>query len=225
MFTTSFYHEDPKMAGQRRRLVAELKLKGIESTRVLDAIGLVPRQLFFPKDFEQYVYRDAAFPIGEGQTISQPFTVAMQSQLLDLPKGSKVLEIGTGSGYQAAVLSAMGMLVYSVEVIKPLLLQATQVLKNIDSDIKLYLGDGTLGLPKEGPFDGILVTAGAPEVPRNYIDQLKIGGKLVIPVGSNRQSQQMLRVTRISERESKTEVCGDFKFVPLVGKNGWSSES
>lgn len=209
------------MTGQRRRLIEELKQKGIVSTRVLEAMSAVPRQLFFPKDFEQYVYRDAAFPIGEGQTISQPFTVAFQSQLLELPVGSKVLEIGTGSGYQAAVLSAMGFKVFSVEVIKSLLLEATKVLKNIDSEIKLFLGDGTLGLPNEAPFDGILVTAGAPDVPETYIKQLQIGGKIIIPVGGQKEKQQMMRVTRISNSETQTEIFGGFRFVPLVGKNGW----
>jgi len=211
------------MRGQRTKLVVELRKKGISSEKVLEAIGKVPRQLFFPKDFEQFVYRDAAFPIGHGQTISQPYTVAFQTELLHIQKGDKILEIGTGSGYQAAVLSAMGANVYSVEVVKSLLVEATKVLKNIDSNIKLFHGDGTLGLSSEAPFDAILVTAGAPDVPETYMQQLKIGGRLVIPVGQNRESQQMLRVTRTSQTEFRTEVFGNFKFVPLLGAKGWKT--
>jgi protein-L-isoaspartate(D-aspartate) O-methyltransferase len=222
MFTTDYFQEDPKMRGLRSKLVLELKNKGIASARVLEAIGKVPRQLFFPRDFEQFVYRDAAFPIGQGQTISQPYTVAFQTELLLLKPGDKVLEIGTGSGYQAAVLSALGAEVHSVEVLRPLLNEASKVLKNIDSSIQLYHGDGTLGLPSQAPFDAILVTAGAPKVPDEYLRQLKIGGRLVIPVGDQRENQKMLRVTRTSQTESRTEVFGNFKFVPLLGKNGWS---
>lgn len=221
MFTTEFYKEEVQMMGLRQKLVKALQAKGIVSTRVLDAMMQVPRQLFFPKDFTQFIYRDEAFPIGYGQTISQPYTVAFQTQLLDLAEGAKVLEIGTGSGYQAAVLSAMGARVFSVEVVKELLAEATKVLKNIDSDIKLFYGDGTLGLPSEAPFDAILVTAGAPTVPMQYIQQLKIGGKLVIPVGQQKEAQQMLRLTKLSDKETSTETFGDFKFVPLKGQNGW----
>lgn len=209
------------MAGQRRLLVEELKRKGIVSAEVLQAIGMVPRQLFFPPDFEQFVYRDAAFPIGHGQTISQPYTVAFQSQLLQLRAGEKVLEIGTGSGYQAAVLLAMGADLYSVEIVKALLLEASKVLKNLDSNVKLYHGDGSMGLESMAPFDGILVTAGAPEVPESLIKQLKTGGRLVIPVGDAKEVQKMIRVTKISPNQTKTEVFGDFRFVPLLGKEGW----
>jgi len=201
--------------------VEELMRKGIQSTAVLAAVGKVPRQLFFPSDFEQFYYRDAAFPIGHGQTISQPYTVAFQSELLDLVKGDKILEIGTGSGYQAAILSALGANVYSVELVKELLVQASKVLRNLDREIKLFLGDGTLGLQSEAPYDGIIVTAGAPEVPQSLINQLAIGGKLVIPVGSDREIQKMMRITRLSVNQTKTEVFGNFKFVPLIGKEGW----
>lgn len=221
MFTNKNFHETQMLAGQRRKLVEELKRKGIVSKAVLEAIGQVPRQLFFPKDFEQFIYRDAAFPIGHGQTISQPYTVAYQTELLCLSKGEKVLEIGTGSGYQAAVLAAMGVSVYTVEVIRELVTEAAKVLKNIDSGIKVYLGDGTLGLPQEQPYDAILVTAGAPNVPEELMKQLKPGGRIVIPVGDNKTDQRMLRVTKISEKHSKTESFGTFKFVPLTGKNGW----
>jgi protein-L-isoaspartate(D-aspartate) O-methyltransferase len=221
MFTTKGLQEDPKFVGLRRRLAEEVKKKGIKSAKVIDAIGAVPRQLFFPIDFEQFAYRDAAFPIGHGQTISQPFTVAYQTELLDLNDGDKVLEIGTGSGYQAAVLSAAGAKVYSVEVVKQLLVMATKVLKNLDRDIKLYLGDGSLGLPSEAPYQGIIVTAGAPEIPKSLIEQLAIGGRLIVPVGNDKENQKMMRITKLSATQTKTEVFGDFKFVPLVGKEGW----
>lgn len=221
MFKTGNFTENPQMAGLRRKLVEELKRKGIHSQRVLEAMNMVPRQLFFPADFAQFVYRDAAFPIGYGQTISQPYTVAYQTELLDLQVGEKVLEIGTGSGYQAAILSALGVELHSVEVVKELLTAARQVLRNIDSSIKLYLGDGSLGLPAVAPFDAILVTAGAPEVPMAYIEQLKTGGRLVIPVGKGKDDQKMMRITRLNGQNTKTEVFGDFKFVPLIGKNGW----
>lgn len=221
MFTTDWYKEDPKLAGQRAMLVNALRGKGITDEAVLQAIGKVPRQLFFPSDFEQFVYRDAAFPIGHGQTISQPFTVAFQSQLLALKPGEKVLEIGTGSGYQAAVLSALGAEVFTVEVIKPLLSQAQRVLKNMDSGMKLFLGDGSLGLKTHAPYDAILVTAGAPDVPQSLLEQLKIGGRLVIPVGSSKENQVMMRIIKTSAVETVSKSFGNFKFVPLVGKEGW----
>lgn len=210
-------HEDPKMAGQRRKLIGELRGKGIVSERVLEAMGKVPRQAFFPKDFHQFVYRDAAFPIGHGQTISQPYTVAFQSQLLEIMPGQKVLEIGTGSGYQAAILACMDAEVYSVEIIKDLLIKAGAVLKNLDIPAKLFHGDGSLGLAQIGDFDAILVTAGAKEIPATYLSQLKIGGRLVIPVGENLEALKMQRITKLGKDNYKTEIFGEFKFVPLVG--------
>lgn len=221
MFTNEKFNESHIMAGQRRKLVEELRRKGISSKAVLEAIGSVPRQLFFPKDFQQFIYRDAAFPIGHGQTISQPYTVAYQTELLCLQRGERVLEIGTGSGYQAAVLAAMGVQVYTVELIAALVQEAAAVLKNLDSSIGVYKGDGSLGLPAEAPFDAILVTAGAPEIPAGLMQQLRDGGRMVIPVGDSKNDQKMLRVTRISGAQSRTEVFGDFKFVPLLGREGW----
>ena len=221
MFTNERFNESHIMAGQRRKLVDELRRKGISSAAVLEAIGSVPRQLFFPRDFQQFIYRDAAFPIGHGQTISQPYTVAYQTELLHLKKGERVLEIGTGSGYQAAVLAAMGVQVYTVELIPALVQEAAALLKNIDSSIAVFKGDGSLGLPSEAPFDAILVTAGAPEVPAGLVQQLRDGGRMVIPVGDSKNDQKMLRVTRISASQNKTEVFGDFKFVPLIGKDAW----
>lgn len=207
--------------GQRKRLVDELRKKGIQSESVLKAIETVPRQWFFPKDFDQFVYRDAAFPIDHGQTISQPYTVAYQTQLLGLNRGDKVLEIGTGSGYQAAVLLAMGVEVYSVEYLLPLLKTTGEVFKAMGSKIQLFHGDGTLGLPSCAPFDAIVVTAGAPAVPNTYIQQLKVGGRLVIPVGELAEEQKMMRITKVSESQTKTEILQDCKFVPLKGKLGW----
>jgi protein-L-isoaspartate(D-aspartate) O-methyltransferase len=207
--------------GQRKRLVDELRKKGIQSESVLSAMNSVPRQWFFPKDFEHFVYRDAAFPIDHGQTISQPYTVAYQSQLLGIDRGAKVLEIGTGSGYQAAVLLAMGAEVYSVEYILPLLKTASEVFKAMGSKIQLFHGDGTLGLPTHAPFDAIVVTAGAPSVPDTYIQQLSIGGRLVIPVGDQTDEQKMMRITKISNTQTKTEILQDCKFVPLKGSLGW----
>lgn len=207
--------------GQRKRLVDELKHKGIQSDAVLSAMNAVPRQWFFPKDFEQFIYRDAAFPIDHGQTISQPYTVAYQTELLGISRGDKVLEIGTGSGYQAAVLLAMGAEVYSVEYILPLLQKADGIFKAMGSQIHLFHGDGTLGLPSHAPFDAIVVTAGAPSVPETYVKQLKVGGKLVIPVGDQSDEQKMMRITRVSATQTKTEILQDCKFVPLKGTLGW----
>ncbi len=207
--------------GQRKRLVEELRTKGISSELVLQAIDSVPRQWFFPKDFDQYVYRDAAFPIDHGQTISQPFTVAYQTQLSGVSKGDKVLEIGTGSGYQAAILLAMGANVYSVEFILPILQRTAQLFQVLEQKINLFHGDGSLGLPTYAPYDCIIVTAGAPNVPDTLIQQLNVGGRLIIPVGNTKEDQKMLRITKISDQQVKQEVFNDCKFVPLKGQMGW----
>lgn len=222
MFKTPSIFESPVMAGRRNQLVSELRQKGINDEQVLQAIGKVPRQMFFPKDFEQFVYRDAPFPIGHGQTISQPYTVAFQSQLLQLKPGDKVLEIGTGSGYQAAVLSAIGVHVYTIETVLPLLKEALNVLKILDNQIQCFHGDGTLGLPASAPYDAIIVTAGAPEVPKNLVEQLKTGGRLVIPIGDKPDSQTMFRFTKKEDGSLTKESFGPFRFVPLKGKEGWN---
>jgi len=225
MFKRPQFTENPKLAGLRNKLVKELKGKGISSPAVLRAVAAVPRHLFFPKDFENFAYRDAAFPIGNGQTISQPYTVAFQTELLQILPGHKVLEIGTGSGYQAAVLGSLGVELHSIELIKALVLEANKVLKIIDIPVNTYVGDGTMGLPSQQPFDAIIVTAGAPNVPKELINQLKINGRLVVPIGEQENNQKMYRITRTSLTETKTEIFGDFKFVPLVGKNGWTKSS
>ncbi|MBM3921274.1 MAG: protein-L-isoaspartate(D-aspartate) O-methyltransferase [Sphingomonadales bacterium] len=222
MFTNPSISESPVMAGRRNQLVAELRQKGIADEQVLQAIGRVPRQLFFPKDFEQFVYRDAPFPIGHGQTISQPYTVAFQSQLLQIKPGDKVLEIGTGSGYQAAVLSAMGARVYTIETVLSLLKEAHKVLKILDNQLQCFHGDGTLGLPASAPYDAIIVTAGAPELPKNLTDQLAVNGRLIIPIGDQPDSQTMYRFTKNADGTFKKESFGPFRFVPLKGKEGWN---
>ena len=201
--------------GLRKRLVDGLKIKGIRDENVLAAIERVPRHLFMESTFINYAYKDQAFPIGSGQTISQPYTVAFQTQLLGIGKNDKVLEIGTGSGYQAAVLLEMGARVYTIERQKELFLKAQTFLPEIGYRPACFFGDGYQGLPGFAPFDKILVTAGASSVPDSLRTQLKTGGKMVIPVGTETY-QEMLLITRISESEFKTEKHGGFVFVPLL---------
>ncbi len=181
---------------------------------------MIPRHVFFPKEFEQFAYRDEAFPIGHGQTISQPYTVAFQSQSLKAEPGMKVLEIGTGSGYQASVLDRMGLQVFSVEIIPELTNTAREMLTLLDSKAQVFQSDGSQGLKKFAPYDRILVTAGAPAIPKPLVDQLSDGGIMVIPVGKQRNDQKMVRLTKTGENYS-TEILGDFRFVPLTGKLGW----
>ncbi len=181
---------------------------------------MIPRHVFFPKEFEQFAYRDEAFPIGHGQTISQPYTVAFQSQSLMAEPGMKVLEIGTGSGYQASVLDRMGLQVFSVEIIPELTNTAREMLTLLDSKAQVFQSDGSQGLKKFAPYHRILVTAGAPAIPKPLVDQLSDGGIMVIPVGKQRNDQKMVRLTKTGENYS-TEILGDFRFVPLTGKLGW----
>lgn len=207
--------DDLRHKGMRKKLVDSLKVKGIRNPKVLEAIHNVPRHLFMESSFIHFAYKDQAFPIGSGQTISQPFTVAFQTQLLQVEKNDKVLEVGTGSGYQAAVLVEMGAKVFTVERQKELYLKAQSFLPEIGYHPACFFGDGYAGLPNFAPFDKILVTAGATSVPQALKEQLKVGGRMVIPVGkSNRQ--EMLVVDRISEEEFKTEKHGGFVFVPLL---------
>lgn len=205
-----------KHQGQRRQLIKLLKKKGIQDTGVLAAIGSVPRHLFMDSGLEDYAYVDKAYPIAADQTISQPYTVAFQTQLLALEKGDSVLEIGTGSGYQTAVLLAFeGIKVFSIERQQELFKKATLMFKKQKlKPRKLIFGDGYLGLPDEAPFEAIIVTAGAPEVPKPLLQQLSIGGRLVIPVGV--KDQIMIRYTRKGEKEFDRQTFGNFKFVPLL---------
>lgn len=201
--------------GLRRTLVEEVRSKGITDEKVLDALMRVPRHLFMDTGFIKYAYRDQAFPIGCGQTISQPFTVAFQTQLLRVSRHCKVLEVGTGSGYQAAVLAELGAKVYTVERQRELFLRAQSLLPAIGYNANFFYGDGYEGLQAYGPFDRILVTAGAPSVPEKLKPQLKKGGIMVIPVGESK-SQVMTRIIRESEDEFVKTEHGHFVFVPLL---------
>jgi protein-L-isoaspartate(D-aspartate) O-methyltransferase len=201
--------------GLRKRLVEGLKIKGIKDQRVLDAIGKVPRHLFMESSFINFAYKDQAFPIAAGQTISQPYTVAFQTELLAIEKFDKVLEIGTGSGYQAAVLIEMGANVFTIERQKELYLQVIEFLPQIGYNPRFFYGDGYKGLPTYGPFDKILVTAAAPSIPDDLKRQLKTGGRMVIPVG-NSDKQTMTLIVRRGEDDFETERHGSFVFVPLL---------
>ena len=201
--------------GMRKKLVETLIKKGITNKEVLKAIDKIPRHLFMDSGFIDHAYVDKAFPIGADQTISQPYTVARQSELLAVDKGAKILEIGTGSGYQTAVLLEMGMQVYSIERQNELFKKTKLFLPKLGYRAKkLIFGDGYIGLKEKAPFDGIVVTAGAPFVPKPLLAQLKVGAKLVIPVGD--ESQIMTVFTRTSTTEFNKEEFGEFRFVPLL---------
>ncbi|AWA31443.1 protein-L-isoaspartate O-methyltransferase [Flavobacterium magnum] len=204
-----------KHQGLRNQLAAALEQKGITDKQVLDAIRKIPRHLFLNSSFEDYAYQDKAFPIGAGQTISQPYTVAFQSQLLEVRKDHKVLEIGTGSGYQTAVLCTMSAKVYSVERQNELFKQTTILLPKLGIRPKhLSFGDGYKGLPNHAPFDSIIVTAGAPVIPKPLMAQLKVGGRLVIPLGEEQQIMTLL--IRKNETQFEKHEFGEFRFVPLL---------
>jgi len=205
-----------KHQGLRKQLVDVIREKGISDDHVLNAIGKVPRHFFFDSSFLNYAYEDKAFPIGAGQTISQPYTVAFQTELLKIERGQRVLEVGTGSGYQACILAEMGVKVFSIERQKSLYDKAVVFLPSLGYRIKLFYGDGYKGLPPYAPFDKIIVTAGAPFIPDPLISQLKTGGILVIPVGTG-DVQIMTTVTKISENETQKQEHGRFRFVPLLG--------
>lgn len=203
--------------GLRKKLVDGVRRKGITDERVLDALSKIPRHFFLDSAFDETAYEDKAFPIGEGQTISQPYTVAYQSQLLDVLPFMKVLEIGTGSAYQAVVLAEMGAQVYTIERQKKLFESNKQFafLKKFPT-IKFFYGDGYEGLPTFAPFDRILITAAAPEIPAKLVEQLKPGGKMIIPLGAG-DVQQMMRITKLPNRALKEEVFDHFSFVPMIG--------
>ena len=204
-----------KHKGLRKQLVTTLVAKGIKSQAVLDAIGLIPRHLFMDSSFLEHAYQDKAFPIAASQTISQPYTVAFQSELLQVKPDHKILEIGTGSGYQTAVLCLLGAQVYSIERQLELFKKTSQFLPKIGYVAKrLIFGDGYKGLKEEAPFDSIIVTAGAPFVPKPLLSQLKIGGRLVIPVGD--KDQIMTLYIRKGPKEFEKHELGNFKFVPLL---------
>jgi protein-L-isoaspartate(D-aspartate) O-methyltransferase len=206
--------------GARKKLVQKLRERGIEDENVLAAIGKVPRHYFFDETFWVQAYKDIAFPIGDGQTISQPYTVAYQSQLLHIKKGDKVLEIGTGSGYQTCILLELGAKVYTIERQENLYSRTIQVLPHMGYNAEFFCGDGSKGIPGHAPFDKIIVTAGAPLVPDLLLKQLRVGGILVIPVGDEKE-QKMITVIRVSETEFDKIVLDTFRFVPLVGDQAW----
>ncbi|EHQ30163.1 protein-L-isoaspartate(D-aspartate) O-methyltransferase [Mucilaginibacter paludis] len=206
--------------GARKRLVELLRKKGIEDEHVLNAIGKVPRHYFFDETFWNQAYKDIAFPIGEGQTISQPYTVAYQTELLHIRKGDKVLEIGTGCGYQTCILLELGAEVYTIERQEKLYLRTIQVLPHMGYKTNFFCGDGSKGMVKYAPFDKIIVTAGAPFVPEDMLKQLTIGGILVIPVGDE-QSQQMVTILKVGDQDYEKIVLDTFRFVPLVGDKAW----
>jgi protein-L-isoaspartate(D-aspartate) O-methyltransferase len=196
-------------------LVEILVEKGITDQQILDAIGKIPRHLFMESGFERFAYKDQAFPISAGQTISQPYTVAYQTQLLQIKPNSKILEVGTGSGYQAAVLLELGAQVFTIERQQELYVKVQQFLPSIGYHPRFFYGDGYKGLPTYGPYDGIIVTAGAPYVPDALKEQLKINGRLVIPVGTS-NFQVMNLFVRIDETRFEQKELGDFAFVPLL---------
>jgi protein-L-isoaspartate(D-aspartate) O-methyltransferase len=206
--------------GARKRLVELLEKKGIEDKAVLHAIGKVPRHYFFDETFWAQAYKDIAFPIGEHQTISQPYTVAYQTQLLHIQKRDKVLEIGTGSGYQTCILLELGAEVYTIERKEKLFERTKLVLPHMGYHPHFFLGDGSMGIAAHAPYQKIIVTAGAPTVPDVLLKQLAVGGILVIPVG-DAESQKMVTILKTSENDYEKIVLDTFRFVPLVGDKAW----
>jgi protein-L-isoaspartate(D-aspartate) O-methyltransferase len=201
--------------GLRRKLVETVRSKGISDERVLNALQTVPRHLFMDSSFINFSYQDQAFPIGAGQTISQPYTVAFQTQLLDIKPNDKILEIGTGSGYQTAILLELGARVYTIERQKELYLKAQELLGKLGYKPHFFFGDGMEGKPAYGPYDKILITAAADEIPEKLLQQVKIGGIIVVPVGG-RFSQSMMKIVRTSDKEYNKTSHGAFVFVPLL---------
>ena len=208
--------------GLRRRLLKTIQAKGIDNEDVLRAMGAVPRHVFFDNALLEHAYEDKAFPIGEGQTISQPYTVAFQTQLLGDIRDQRVLEVGTGSGYQASVLCAMGARVFSIEYNERLYVATRRLLPKLGYYPHLLHGDGTLGCASFAPYAAILVTAAAPRIPQALLDQLNTHGRLVIPLGG-RDQQQMLRITKQKDGSYQKEELDYFSFVPLRGADGWIS--
>ncbi|PKR81720.1 protein-L-isoaspartate O-methyltransferase [Brumimicrobium salinarum] len=203
--------------GMRRKLIEELRAMGISAIDVLDAFDQVPRHFFLDSSFTNQAYSNMAFQIGEGQTISHPYTVAFQTQLLNLNKGQRILEIGTGSGFQTAILCALGARVVSIERQRNLYISAKSKIAQLGYVPNLFFGDGYKGKASYAPYDSILVTCGAPFIPEDLKNQLKVGGRLVIPIGEG-DKQIMTRLTKINEEEWKTETFGDFSFVPMLTK-------
>jgi len=214
------YIDNYREKGARKRLVDILRKKGIQDEEVLLAISKVPRHYFFDETFWNQAYKDIAFPIGSGQTISQPYTVAYQTELLHIKNGDKVLEIGTGCGYQTCILLKLGAKVYTIERQEKLYERTKQVLPFMGYKPNFFLGDGSKGIPEYAPYNKIIVTAGAPIIPDTLLTQLAIGGILVIPVGDE-NSQKMVTVLKTGEFDYEEHVLDTFRFVPLVGDKAW----
>ena len=206
--------DDYHHRGKRKKMVEGLIKKGISDQRVLDALLEIPRHFFIDSAFSKLIYEDKAFPIGSDQTISSPFTVAYQSQFLEVEKRLKILEVGTGSGYQAAILAQLGGRVYTVERQGKLFSKTSEFLKKISPGVRCFYRDGFLGLPEFAPFDRIIVTAGATDIPEALKSQLAIGGKMVIPVGE--KTQRMIRITRQADSKFRIEKLENFRFVPFL---------
>jgi len=208
---------------ERNILVDNIEAKGITDQNVLKALRTIEREKFVPVTMQNNAYRDIALPIGYGQTISQPYTVALMTQELRVKKGDKILEIGTGSGYQAAILYKMGTFVYSIERNFDLFRNAQKIFDNLGIRVSTKCGDGTIGWVEYAPFNGIIVTAGSPDIPESLKKQLTTGGKLVIPVG-NKRTQTLKVITRVSEEEFEIESIPEFAFVPLIGREAWDKD-
>lgn len=208
---------------EKEKLLAELVQQGIKDEKVLDAIRNVPRELFVPEILRHQAYKNVALPIGKGQTISQPLTVAIMTEALKVEKGMKILEVGTGSGYQAAILDYLGAKVYTIERDFDLFKEARKRFQELGLKIATLCGDGTIGWNEFSPYDGIIVTAAAPDVPKPLKDQLSVGGRLVIPVGS-KTTQIMHILTKTGENEFEVVKIPAFQFVPLIGLEGWKNE-
>ena len=218
---TNNLEDNYRHKGLRQQLVEQLRAKGITDEAVLSAINEVPRHIFLDSSFVELAYQDKAFPIGSGQTISQPHTVAFQTQLLQVGKGMKVLEIGTGSGYQACVLAAMGAKVFTIERQRNLYFKTKDIFEQLPFRVKTFLGDGFEGLPSYAPFDRVIITAGAPSLPEALLQQMKTGGIMVIPLDqADGEGQTMLRVTKTGDGTLKKESFGDFQFVPMLKEIG-----
>lgn len=201
--------------GMRKNLIQELREKGISDENILNAFDKTPRHFFLDNTFAEQAYSNMAFQIGSGQTISHPYTVAFQTQLLEIKKGEKILEIGSGSGFQTCILAQMGAKVFSIERHKPLHLKAKRMVDHFGFNARLSFGDGYKGLPSFAPFDKIIITCGAPDIPMELFHQLKIGGFMIIPIGEGK-TQQMKKITRVSESELSQKDYGVFSFVPML---------
>lgn len=206
---------------QRQQLVALLSSRGIQDANVLNAMSVIPREVFIPPALYTRAYEDSALPIDNRQTISQPYTVALMTQLLQVQRGQKILEIGTGSGYQAAVIAQLGAHVVSIERHAILSQKARTVLQQLGYNVVCRIGDGTIGYREGGPYDGIIITAGAPDVPEPLARQLAVGGRMIVPIGTL-EEQRLYSVVRTGEESWKAEDVGPAKFVPLIGRSGWN---